>query len=95
MAPNYHPSRTNPNIISTCRYSLAYLLFSCSCRKMEADSPQPSGASKVDLPNDPGKMFVGGLSWETTAEGLQTYFSKYGDLKECLVMRDPNTKQSR
>ncbi|XP_020607573.1 RNA-binding protein Musashi homolog 2-like isoform X1 [Orbicella faveolata] len=62
---------------------------------MEADSPQPSGASKVDLPNDPGKMFVGGLSWETTAEGLQTYFSKYGDLKECLVMRDPNTKQSR
>ncbi|KAJ7387815.1 Chromatin assembly complex, subunit 3 [Desmophyllum pertusum] len=62
---------------------------------MEADSPQPSGASKVDLPNDPGKMFVGGLSWETTAEGLQAYFSKYGDLKECLVMRDPNTKQSR
>ncbi|CAH3155642.1 unnamed protein product, partial [Pocillopora meandrina] len=62
---------------------------------MEADSPQTSGASKVDLPNDPGKMFVGGLSWETTAEGLQEYFSKFGDLKECLVMRDPNTKQSR
>ncbi|CAH3120387.1 unnamed protein product [Porites lobata] len=62
---------------------------------MEADSQQPSGASKVDLQNDPGKMFVGGLSWETTAEGLQAYFSKYGDLKECLVMRDPNTKQSR
>lgn len=62
---------------------------------MEAESPQPSGASKVDLQNDPGKMFVGGLSWETTAEGLQAYFSKYGDLKECLVMRDPNTKQSR
>ena len=62
---------------------------------MEADSPQPSGASKVDLSNDPGKMFVGGLSWQTTAEGLQMYFSKYGDLKECSVMRDPNTKQSR
>ncbi|XP_029184523.1 RNA-binding protein Musashi homolog 2-like isoform X1 [Acropora muricata] len=62
---------------------------------MEAENPQPSGASKVDLQNDPGKMFVGGLSWETTAEGLRVYFSKFGELKECLVMRDPNTKQSR
>ena len=62
---------------------------------MEADSPQPSGASKVDFSNDPGRMFVGGLSWVTTAERLQMYFSKYGDLKECLVMSDPNTKASR
>ncbi|MBN3311810.1 MSI1H protein, partial [Atractosteus spatula] len=28
-------------------------------------------------------------------EGLKEYFSKFGDLKECMVMRDPVTKRSR
>uniref|UniRef100_A0A4W5MSC2 RNA-binding protein Musashi homolog 2 n=1 Tax=Hucho hucho TaxID=62062 RepID=A0A4W5MSC2_9TELE len=37
-------------------------------------------------------MFIGGLSWQTTQEGLKEYFCKYGDVKECMVMRDPVTK---
>ncbi|XP_069820181.1 RNA-binding protein Musashi homolog 1 isoform X7 [Dendropsophus ebraccatus] len=41
------------------------------------------------------KMFIGGLSWQTTQEGLREYFSQFGDVKECLVMRDPLTKRSR
>ncbi|XP_055511220.1 RNA-binding protein Musashi homolog 1-like isoform X2 [Leucoraja erinacea] len=41
------------------------------------------------------KMFVGGLSWQTTQEGLKEYFCKFGDVKECMVMRDPVTKRSR
>ena len=28
-------------------------------------------------------------------DGLREYFSKYGDIKECVVMRDPVTKKSR
>uniref|UniRef100_A0A8C5DAM3 RNA-binding protein Musashi homolog 1 n=1 Tax=Gouania willdenowi TaxID=441366 RepID=A0A8C5DAM3_GOUWI len=40
-------------------------------------------------------MFIGGLSWQTTQEGLKEYFSKYGEVKECMVMRDPVTKRSR
>uniref|UniRef100_A0A4W5MSB8 Musashi RNA binding protein 1b n=1 Tax=Hucho hucho TaxID=62062 RepID=A0A4W5MSB8_9TELE len=39
-------------------------------------------------------MFIGGLSWQTTQEGLKEYFCKYGDVKECMVMRDPVTKRS-
>jgi len=46
-------------------------------------------------PNDPGKMFVGGLSWQTTEEGLKEYFSKFGAVAEAMVMRDPTTKHSR
>ncbi|XP_039360505.1 RNA-binding protein Musashi homolog 1 isoform X2 [Mauremys reevesii] len=42
-----------------------------------------------------GKMFIGGLSWQTTQEGLREYFSQFGEVKECLVMRDPLTKRSR
>lgn len=45
--------------------------------------------------NDPGKMFIGGLSPTTTSEGLRDYFQKYGELKEYMIMRDPNTKRSR
>uniref|UniRef100_A0A672LWG7 Musashi RNA binding protein 1 n=1 Tax=Sinocyclocheilus grahami TaxID=75366 RepID=A0A672LWG7_SINGR len=41
------------------------------------------------------KMFVGGLSWQTTQEGLKEYFCKFGEVKECMVMRDPVTKRSR
>ncbi|KAK7944364.1 hypothetical protein WMY93_000092 [Mugilogobius chulae] len=44
---------------------------------------------------DPRKMFVGGLSWQTTQERLQEYFGKFGDVKDCTVMRDPLTKRSR
>lgn len=48
-----------------------------------------------DVPNDPGKMFIGGLSWQTTPEGLKEYFSKFGDIAEVMVMKDPTTRRSR
>lgn len=44
---------------------------------------------------DPGKMFIGGLSWQTTAEGLRDYFGRFGEVNECMVMRDPATKRAR
>ncbi|KAE8634459.1 hypothetical protein XENTR_v10002312 [Xenopus tropicalis] len=61
---------------------------------METEAPQP-GLSPPDSAHDPCKMFIGGLSWQTTQEGLREYFSHFGDVKECLVMRDPLTKRSR
>uniref|UniRef100_A0A8C6LGQ0 RNA-binding protein Musashi homolog 2 n=1 Tax=Nothobranchius furzeri TaxID=105023 RepID=A0A8C6LGQ0_NOTFU len=33
--------------------------------------------------------------WQTTQEGLRDYFGKFGEVKECMVMRDPVTKRSR
>lgn len=48
-----------------------------------------------DVPNDPGKMFIGGLSWQTTPEGLKEHFSKFGDIAEVMVMKDPTTRRSR
>ena len=40
-------------------------------------------------------MFVGGLSWQTTPEGLKEYFSKFGEISEVMVMKDPATRRSR
>ena len=48
-----------------------------------------------DIPNDPGKMFIGGLSWQTTPESIRLYFSNYGELAEVMVMKDPATRRSR
>ncbi|KAJ9103235.1 hypothetical protein QFC21_002658 [Naganishia friedmannii] len=39
-------------------------------------------------------MFIGGLNWETTDEGLSAYFSQFGVVKDCCIMRDP-TGRSR
>ncbi|XP_026516323.1 RNA-binding protein Musashi homolog 1 isoform X6 [Terrapene carolina triunguis] len=61
---------------------------------METEASQP-GLASPDSPHDPCKMFIGGLSWQTTQEGLREYFSQFGEVKECLVMRDPLTKRSR
>ncbi|KIY51307.1 hypothetical protein FISHEDRAFT_37306, partial [Fistulina hepatica ATCC 64428] len=36
------------------------------------------------------KMFIGGLSWDTTDEGLRNYFSEFGKVDACTIMRDPS-----
>ncbi|XP_051509012.1 RNA-binding protein Musashi homolog 1b [Myxocyprinus asiaticus] len=61
---------------------------------MESEGSQ-SNLSSSDSPHDPCKMFIGGLSWQTTQEGLKDYFCKFGEVKESMVMRDPVTKRSR
>ena len=41
------------------------------------------------------KIFIGGLRDQVTDEELKTYFSTYGSIVECLVMRDKETQKSR
>lgn len=40
-------------------------------------------------------MFIGGLNWETTDDSLKSYFSQFGEVVECNVMRDTITGRSR
>ncbi|XP_071327902.1 RNA-binding protein Musashi homolog 2-like isoform X7 [Trachinotus anak] len=62
---------------------------------MEGDGSQATSGSPADPQHDPGKMFIGGLSWQTSPDSLRDYFSKFGEIRECMVMRDPTTKRSR
>ncbi|VDN43207.1 unnamed protein product [Gongylonema pulchrum] len=41
------------------------------------------------------KLFIGGLSITTSDEALKDYYSQWGELVDCIVMRDPSTKRSR
>ncbi|PSK46224.1 hypothetical protein B9Z65_5192 [Elsinoe australis] len=42
-----------------------------------------------------GKMFIGGLNWETTDQSLRDYFTQFGEVSECTVMRDSASGRSR
>ena len=35
--------------------------------------------------DDDRKLFVGGLTWETTVEQLKAYFEKYGTVKVSVI----------
>ncbi|XP_075625972.1 RNA-binding protein Musashi homolog 1 isoform X3 [Balearica regulorum gibbericeps] len=82
-------------------FSSAHLPRECGAapRREKRSEWRQTAASPASPPrtprNDPCKMFIGGLSWQTTQEGLREYFSQFGEVKECLVMRDPLTKRSR
>lgn len=36
-----------------------------------------------------------GLSWDTQADSLQRYFSRYGEVIDCVVMKNNETGRSR
>ena len=42
-----------------------------------------------------GKIFVGGLSWQTTEASLRIYFERFGELSDAAIMIDKRTGQPR
>uniref|UniRef100_A0A8C9HJ22 RRM domain-containing protein n=1 Tax=Piliocolobus tephrosceles TaxID=591936 RepID=A0A8C9HJ22_9PRIM len=66
--------------------------------------PQPNSSHRGGQgeeghdPNEPEqlrKLFIGGLSHETTDDSLREHFEKWGTWTDYVVMRDPQTKCSR
>ncbi|CAM6093909.1 unnamed protein product [Calypogeia fissa] len=47
------------------------------------------------MDSDQGKLFIGGISWETTEEKLRDYFKAYGEVAETVIMKDRATGRAR
>ncbi|MFQ6628326.1 hypothetical protein Gotur_008303 [Gossypium turneri] len=47
------------------------------------------------MDSDQGKLFIGGISWETSEDRLKEYFGQYGDILQTVVMRDKVTGRPR
>lgn len=49
----------------------------------------------ADEPEQFRKLFIGGLDYKTTEDTLRKHFEQWGEIVDCVVMRDPQTKRSR
>ncbi|KAK4750610.1 hypothetical protein SAY87_004092 [Trapa incisa] len=47
------------------------------------------------MESDLGKLFIGGISWDTDEERLKEYFGNYGEVVEAVIMRDRATGRAR
>jgi RNA-binding protein Musashi len=70
-----------------------YYGSSSSAAAAAADPPPHSQPrSGISLQHsDATKIFVGGLSWQTTEESLRWHFEQYGTVVSVEVMRDRHT----
>uniref|UniRef100_A0A8D0G5K9 RNA-binding protein 3 n=1 Tax=Sphenodon punctatus TaxID=8508 RepID=A0A8D0G5K9_SPHPU len=47
------------------------------------------------MSSEEGKLFVGGLNFETDENGLEQHFSSFGPISEVVVIKDKETQRSR
>ncbi|XP_058445568.1 RNA-binding protein squid isoform X2 [Malaya genurostris] len=59
------------------------------------EEKQENGAESTPVRDDDRKLFVGGLSWETSDKELKEHFGQYGEIESINVKTDPNTGRSR
>ncbi|KMT02058.1 hypothetical protein BVRB_9g207870 [Beta vulgaris subsp. vulgaris] len=47
------------------------------------------------MESDLGKLFIGGISWDTDESRLKEFFGQYGEVVEAVIMRDRITGRAR
>ncbi|KAH6790106.1 RNA-binding family protein [Perilla frutescens var. frutescens] len=52
------------------------------------DNIDDSAGIKHDSSSSAGKLFVGGIAWETSEDSFNRYFSKYGEITDSVIMLD-------
>ncbi|XP_017046419.1 ribonucleoprotein RB97D [Drosophila ficusphila] len=65
----------------------------CIVRNHNVSTAKPISGGEDD--EHMRKIFIGGLSVQTTAETLRSFFQQFGTVADAVVMRDPVTSHSR
>ncbi|EHA8587257.1 heterogeneous nuclear ribonucleoprotein 1 [Cocos nucifera] len=47
------------------------------------------------MESDNGKLFIGGISWDTNEDRLREYFKSFGEVVEAVIMKDRITGRAR
>jgi RNA recognition motif-containing protein len=73
--------------------------------KPQIDEPEISAATQepivaeekpqIDEPERIRKLFIGGLSFQTTTQALKDFYSKFGNVVDCFVAINKETGQPR
>ncbi|KAI3716357.1 hypothetical protein L6452_23638 [Arctium lappa] len=68
----------------------------------DVDNVDDSGGNEIkhsindsNRDSSAGKLFVGGIAWETSEESFGNYFSNYGELTDSVIMMDKITGRPR
>lgn len=62
-------------------------------KKIDPKHATPKNRPKQ--PNKTKKIFVGGVSQDTSAEEVKAYFSQFGKVEEAVMLMDQQTKRHR
>ncbi|CAK8682731.1 uncharacterized protein LOC143470186 isoform X2 [Clavelina lepadiformis] len=62
---------------------------------MDSHDAAANGSEAVNEPEQQRKLFIGGLNFDTTDDSLREYFNQFGEVTDCIVMKDPKSKKSR
>lgn len=58
--------------------------------------PQTTGVGGKPATDDHlRKLFLGGLSPNSTEDSVRDFYSQFGEVIDVIIMRDPTTKRSR
>lgn len=98
--------RTTPNLVQQATISQLHAGVVHRGNKAEPHTVQPGPPPPSTNTNTPptmpsstpssgSKIFVGGLSWETDEGSLRRYFETFGEVLDCVIMRDRHTGHPR
>ena len=61
-------------------------------RSRSHDNRRDSSREDSMEPEITRKLFIGGLSFKTSDDTLRTYYEQWGDIDDCIVMKDRERK---
>merc|ERR1740117_605621 len=67
---------------------------SAAIEKSDAAAAAPVEDDKV-YPEEECKVFIGGVSWDTSEEKLHEHFGQFGAVRDCTVLKDKMTGKPR